>query len=179
MKKHLTYLLMLCFLITSAQYERGTIYLKDGSTKQGLIKNRNSKDIKFKETGDSEIMTYDYNYISGYDTTDRFFRYKSEYKSSPILYELLTRGKINLYSLKKSSPGFAIPEGGGATFGGGASSIYFIEKEERFMKLGRKVNKGNLFYFTDCQILIKKIKSKEIKGTNVYNIIDFYNTSCD
>lgn len=179
MKRLLILFALLSFSLMNAQYQSGMIYFKDGKTKQGLIIKRNFGGIKFKESKDAEIIVYDYNHITGYDTIDQFFRYKSEYKSSPILYELLTRGKINLYSLKKSSPGFAIPEGGGATFGGGASSIYFIEKEERFMKLGRKVNKGNLFYFTDCQILIKKIKSKEIKGTNVYNIIDFYNTSCD
>ena len=163
----------------NAQYHSGTIYFKNGETKKGFIKKRNFDGIKFKENKNSKTIIYDHNHITGYDTLIGYYRYKNEYKSSPILFELLTRGKINLYFLQKSSYGFAIPGGSGATYGGGTSYIYFIEKGERFMKLGYRVNKGNLFYFTDCPILIKKIKSKEIKGSNVYKIIDFYNTRCD
>ncbi len=172
MKKALTLFALLSFLFMNAQYNSGTIYFKDGKTKQGLIKKRNFAGIKFKENKDSKIITYDFNHITGYDTNIGYYRYKKEYNSSHKLYELLTRGKITLYSLQKSSSGFAIPGGGGATFGGGTSTTYFIEKGERFMKLGSKVRKGNLFYFTDCPLLIKKIKAKELKGKNVYKIID-------
>ena len=179
MKKSLTLFALLSFTFMNAQYQSGTIYFKNGETKKGFIKKRNHDGIKFKENKDSKLIIYDHNHITGYDTLIGYYRYKNEYKSSPILFELLTRGKINLYSLQKSSPGSAIPGVVGATFGGGTSSYYFIEKGERFMKLGYRVNKGNLFYFTDCPILIKKIKSKEIKGSNVYEIIDFYNTHCD
>ncbi len=192
MKIYLTLLLMLSFFITNAQFEQGafnlkhrntkkakfelgTIYLKDGNTKKGIIKTRNFGGIKYKEKKESDVELYDYNNIIGYDITENGivkYRYKKVGNNNPQIMQIVRLGKINLYSIKVANRD--ITTGIKVNY----SFIYFIEKDNITTRVGKKISKSDLEFFNDCPSLIKKIKKKEFKKKDVYQIINFYDMNC-
>ncbi|WNH10859.1 hypothetical protein [Thalassobellus suaedae] len=175
MKKLLTLLLMLCFFITNAQFEQGKIYLNDGSTKTGLIKERDLGGIKYKEKEESDVELYDHTSIDGYDITENGivkYRYKKTENGFPQIMQIVRVGKINLYSIKVANRD--ITTGIRVNY----SFIYFIEKDNVTTRVGKKLSKSDLELFNDCPSLIKKIKKKEFKKNDVYQIVNFYDMNC-
>lgn len=204
MKKLLSLLFILTFLSAHAQYSEGIVYFKNGDMKNGLIKKNKFGSIKFKSERDSKAVKLNHKEIKGFENKDGEFIYKyaNGVKSSkvlgfdstsgkiiyekskneptvPILLKKIVKGDINLYADESSSMGFAIPGGGGATFGGGTSTIYYIEKGTSFVEIGSRIGENHLVYFNDCPILLEKIKDKTIQKNNLPRIVYFYNNECE
>jgi len=204
MKKLISLFFILTFISVHAQYSEGIVYFKNGDMIKGLIKKRKSGSIKFKSKRDSKVVKLNHKEIKGFENKDGEFRYKyaNGAKSSkvlgfdsssgkimyeksknesavPILLKIIVKGDINLYADESISIGFAIPGGGGATFGGGTSTIYYIEKGTSFVEIGSRIGKKHLVYFNDCPILLEKIKDKTIRKNNPHRIVYFYNNQCE
>ena len=98
-----------------------------------------------------------------------------EIKFLPTEKKSLYANNLYLKSLFDST-GFVIPGGAGATFGGGNSTTYFIEKGSIFTEINARIKKKHLKLFNDCPILIEKIKNERIK--NIKRIVILYNNDC-
>ncbi len=183
MKKTFTFLAIFSFLFMSAQYNDGIVYLKDSTELKGLIKIRSFGGIKFKPKKDSKATFYDYNLINGFDTESEKYRYiKHKSGFPPKLLKENIKGKIYLYSNEVYNPGHTVPNGfagGGMSFGGGTSIIYFIQVNNKLIRIGARIKKKHLKVFNDCTRLIRKIENREFKKREVYKIIEFYNKNCD
>jgi hypothetical protein len=104
MKKMLIFIALISFLSTNAQFNKGTIY-----TKNGLIKIRLLGGIKLKESESSKVMNYDYKHIGNYDIKDDGIIKKNRYKQigngRPRRMKIVELGKINLYRIFVSNAG--------------------------------------------------------------------------
>ncbi|MCR1025181.1 MULTISPECIES: hypothetical protein [Flavobacteriaceae] len=185
MKKTLTLFAILSFLFVNAQSDEGTIYLKDSTEIKGLIKIKTFGGVKFKNTIDSEATNYDHKQITGFDTGGEKYRYINNQEGfPPILLKEKLKGKISLYSNEVYNPGHTIPNGfagggTGMTFGGGSATIYHILVKDKLIRVGTKIKKKHLEILKDCTSLIEKIENKDLKKSDVYAIINYYNNSCD
>ncbi|WP_298550494.1 hypothetical protein [uncultured Algibacter sp.] len=184
MKKHLTLFAILCFVFVNAQYSKGTVFFKDSTTLEGLIKIKAFGGIKFKLNKDAEATTYNHKQISGFDVISGNFRYVTNNTDDYVLLNELIKGKIILYSSQVYNPGHTIPNGfagGGAgmTYGGGSATTYSIKVNDEIIKLGTKIKKKHHQYFNDCPVLIQKIEEKEFKKWDIYDIVEFYNEDCN
>tara|TARA_R110002050_G_scaffold179741_8_gene313244 strand:+ start:1018 stop:1554 length:537 start_codon:yes stop_codon:yes gene_type:complete len=177
MKKALTLLAILSFSFINAQYNEGTIYLKDSTKRKGLIKTKTFGGVKYKENQSSDVTDYEDNQLNGYDLkeygTIEKYRYK-EVNGLSRRMKIVRLGKINLYSVFKSNAGSAMGMGLPVSEG----NIYFIEKNNVTIKIGAKLKNGKLYLIEDCPKLIDKIQSKELKTREVVEIIDYYNKNC-
>ncbi|WP_346883446.1 hypothetical protein [uncultured Algibacter sp.] len=182
MKKSLTFFAVLCFVFANAQFKTGTIFFKDSTSINGLVKTKIFGGVKFKLSKDSKIESYDYKQLYGFNVSGKKFRYiKGNYSATPRLLNELTNGKITLYSNQVYNPGHTIPNGfsgGGMTFGGGTSTVYFMKVKGSLVRLGIKVKNKHKIYFKDCPLLIEKIENKELYKFDVLAIINFYNENC-
>jgi hypothetical protein len=204
MQKVVLFLFLSFLLKVNGQYKEGIIYYKNGETKKGLIKERSSEDIKFKTNHKSKSIKLDYKKIKGYDINNSKYRYKYfnksgagkvvgfDHKTGKIIYEknkksvntpkllkLIIEGNTNLFVEEFTGGGFAISGGNGASFGGGTTTEYYIEKFGNITKIGTRIGNDQLKYFNDCKSLIEKIKSKEIRRNDVVRAINFYNNKCE
>jgi hypothetical protein len=75
MKNIFALFLLLSFTVLYAQYSPGTVYFKDNSTSEGLIKVKMFEGIKFKLKEDTEVVDYTSKQIKGYDVKGWQFRY--------------------------------------------------------------------------------------------------------
>ncbi len=179
MKKTLTIIAFLSFLISHGQFKEGIIYDKTGNKRKGLIKIRAFGGIKFKLNQDSNEINYDEKNISGYDVKDngmtKMYRYKKVEKGYLKPMKLEISGKINLYSIFSSNAGVAGPMGLPVASG----KTYFVEKDGTTLKLGTKIKSKKLYLFEDCPVLMKRINDKELKKAEITKIIIFYNKECN
>jgi hypothetical protein len=56
--------------------------------------------------------------------------------------------------------------------------VYFIEKNNKTIRIGGKIKNKRMNLFSDCPILIEKIQNKEFKKREIIEIIDYYNNNC-
>jgi len=179
MKYCFTCFMMLCFTISNAQFQEGIIHLKGGKTIKGYISFNDSDEIKFKEEKTSNFVRYTFNTIDGFDLTKngiKKYRYKDAVNEYPRLLQLIRIGKINLYQQMVNQYFHLGPN---SNIKITPKIIYYIEKENVTLRTGKKISKSELEYFSDCPILMKKIKGKEIKKDDVYGIVNFYNINCN
>tara|TARA_R110002126_G_scaffold291224_1_gene451013 strand:- start:69 stop:680 length:612 start_codon:yes stop_codon:yes gene_type:complete len=200
-KKLLVSILIFASSFLNAQYEKGTVYFKDGKVKKGFVHKYKSDAIQFKTEKKSKSIKLNYKDIFGFENENGLFKYKYLEKRKPrkvlgfdstkgkIIYEkeknpqtpkfvgVILTGKINLYAKNYFSMG--IPIQNGVTFGGGNSTTYYIEKGGNFVELGNKIGKIFMNYFNDCPVLIEKIENKILRKNNVYGIVQFYNNNCE
>lgn len=185
MKNIFALFLLLSFTVLYAQYSPGTVYFKDNSTSEGLIKVKMFEGIKFKIKEDTEVVDYTSKQIKGYDVKGWQFRYvESNSSDKPKFLKLILEGEISLYNSEVYSSGLPNSNGssqGGITFGigPGTSKIYFIKVNDELIKLGTKLKKKHLTIFENCPTLIEKIKNKEFKKWDFYDIIEYYNEDCN
>lgn len=202
MKRTLFLLLILFFVRANAQYSEGIVYFKNGDTTKGLIKKK-PRSIKFKTERKSKPIQLNHEKINGFQNQNGEFCYKypnglnsskvlgfdsssgkmifeksKNEPTTPILLKVILKGAINLYAVEISSPMGLPSSGGGITFVGGSSTIYYIEKRTNFIEIGSKIKKSHLSYFNDCPILLEKIKDKTIRKNDPYSVIYFYNIEC-
>jgi len=171
--------------LANAQFNKGTVFLKDSTELKGLIRIKTFGGIKFKTTQDSESTDYDYKQITGFDTDGEKYRYINNQEGfPPILLKEKIKGEISLYSNEVYNPGHSIPNGfagggTGMTFGGGSATIYHILVKNKLIRVGTKIKNKHLEILKNCTSLIEKIENKDLKKRDVYEIINYYNNSCN
>ncbi|TYP75313.1 hypothetical protein [Aquimarina intermedia] len=169
MKNIFTILLVFSFSLVNAQFNKGTVFLKDSTKLEGLVRIKTFGGIKFKSTKDSKSTFYDYKTITGFDTEGEKYRYiKYQDGFPPRLLKENIKGKISLYSNEVYNPGHTIPNGfagggTGMTFGGGSATIYFILVEDKLQRVGTRLKKKHLKILENCTSLVEKIKKKDLK----------------
>lgn len=183
--KH-TFIIFIVFwcLSAKAQFNEGTIFYKNSTESKGLIRIRTIDGIKFKKTKDSESISYDNRHILGFDTAGETYRYLQSQTGFSILLKEIIKGKMSLYSNEVTNPGHYIPNGfaGGGTgmpIGGGSATIYHILVDGELIRVGARWKNKHLEILKNCPSLIGKIKDKVLKKRDVYEIVDYYNHSCD
>lgn len=170
-----------------SQYNNGKIQFNDGSELIGLIKITKGNDVKFKNDDDSKVKEYDKDLIKSFEFTENSILKKYIYsKTSHLndeksrsdkwnkLLKIVIDGKVKLYEyyisvhnsghtsyyLKKESddlPIFYYGEG------------YFYK--QKFIPFVEN-------YFSDCNSLVEKVKSKEIKQNAFKKVVEYYNSLC-
>lgn len=198
----LTYLvLLISFLMHSfLNGQRTPVKLKliDGTTRVGLGKLK-EKEIKFrtdKKTRPQYFLFEDLDEIIIQEGSKRV-KYKSvriENSEKPIMLQLITEGKVNLY--QKSSFGY-MPTGpsgvgstGGTSFGGGqfyAVNNYYLKRKSQVNALhmgsnqlfAKNFKKAASNYFKDCTALVDKIQIGEYKKKHLKEIVTYYNNECN
>lgn len=179
MKIILNLSIILSFFFANAQYNKGTVVFKDSTYSKGLIKIRTFGGIKFKPNKESEAVNYDYNKIEGFDIDGEKYLYEKYVSDiSPRLLKERITGKITLYSTDIYSHGNIIPQGfagSGMSFGGGTATIFYIKTDNELIRIGAKIKKKHLEFFSSCPSLIEKIKERELKKREVFEIITYFN----
>lgn len=210
MKKSILLLCLLCSLNLFSQslfntYEKGTITFKDGTQTTGILKitGFSKNEIKFKKSKEDKKQLLNYKKVKSIEflSGDEYF-YKINTKRRKIL--LLKRelkGKLNLFSYTVQSAG--VPAGGGGfpggglsigfSFGGGASIVYLIGKEDSDLvdQLPRNYRKKKFWdtiskYTSKCKDFSDKIKNKKSikknfknRNTAVVDMVNYYNDHCN
>ncbi|KLT68570.1 hypothetical protein [Flavobacterium sp. ABG] len=200
MKKTIKSLLIfLLFLSTSiyAQDRECIIFFHEGDSIEGVGQIKNNK-VKFKITPDSKADSWDFETISkikfvGYGFEETYEYVKLNSFDNPKLLELVLDGEVYLYRMAKlqyyttmnSSPG-SFPQGG-ASYSNTTeqfTEFYYLKRKKEqyptYINLGILSNwkKTATNYFSDCDILIKKIKDKKFNSTQIKEIVEYYNYIC-
>ncbi len=193
MKKYFLIISVLVSSILNAQKLNGTIYFKDGTIKNGLIKITNNEKIKFKTNKDSEDITT-YSSIEVDKVEIEFEKNRKEirvYKDIENLFQygeklltLLVEGKVNLYIDMLHVDN-------------GVQLVYYVDKKkEKLTKiypvgfLGNGSDKAISEYFNDCPALIELLEREAFrkfvrmkKGLKsqyrLEEIVKYYNRECD
>ncbi len=194
MSKKIIFILAIFICIASfGQNQKATLYFRDGTIIEGLIKFTLFEDqIKFRKNKKSEKIIYDYKVLKKFETTEEGesveYHYKINKSSRYITYplvKLVEKGKKSLYS--KQGWVYSAPMGpsGGVGQSYPVTIHYISDNESDFIynisskKVFRgKFKKAGAEYFKDCQSLSEKISSKELKYTDIVEIIKYYNENC-
>ena len=168
--------LFLCFF-TLAMNAQIKVYQSNGEVATGAIgkdkgktfklqKDTKSKPIKFKTRDlDSVVVIC--------DGPNKIFH---SIGKKGYLYELVERGKINIYTSQAATM---------TSYGSFSSTFYYLKRpqEEGFADLSNQwkfFSKMAEDYFTDCPSLVEKIKKEEegFGRNDLLNIGQYYNTHC-
>lgn len=192
-------LIFLLFLSTSiyAQDRECIIFFHEGDSIEGAGQIKNNK-VKFKITPDSKADSWDFETISkikfvGYGFEETYEYVKLNSFDNPKLLELVLDGEVYLYRMAKlqyyttmnSSPA-SFPQGG-ASYSNTTeqfTEFYYLKRKKEqyptYINLGILSNwkKTATNYFSDCDILIKKIKDKKFNSTQIKEIVEYYNYIC-
>lgn len=168
-------LLILSICLCNAQDEQGTVYLKDGTVKSGLVKSRFFGGFKFKSSENAEAIDYKASEVTGVDVEGK--RYRSitiEDGKEVNLLLWVEEGKRNLYVRRTL---MRVPTG--AT-GSVTTEVvtYYMQDGTKVTKLGGRLKKKEYQLFEDCPALIQKLKSKNIRRTDMEGIVSYYNEQC-
>lgn len=207
MKRIFFLIIILTSYSTSAQlyeneYQKAKLYLKSGDSITGLAKIDGDNNLFFKKEKRAKKNKYTYKEVVGLkmfkDDLVKVFKYKLVVSVGPLLLRVENQenSKMKLYSQShygvNSVPGNF--QGGTYTPGFSTGEIievkrYFINKKNSnhsVIKIWSDTNgrKDKVFrnrivkYFKDCKSLVKKIKNKEYRRFQIYEIVDFYNFNC-
>ncbi len=195
MKTSLTFILLLSTLFIFSQKKKkdnfGYIITLQGETVSGRIKKlkpygygpKYFTSIKFYKTSNSEPVKYKACEINSCFVDSTLFEginTNTDYNKCYFL-EKAIEGKITLYF--KHIANRATVVSGGAPINVGSSkwirSAYYLKLKdsEKLINLGygSKFRKTAVIFFKDNPALVEKIKNKELKAKNIYDIIEIYN----
>ena len=82
MRRTLTFIAIFSFLLSSAQYKKGIIFLTDSTEIKGLIKVRTLDGIKYKENDSSSVKKLNDTQLIGYNITEDGIETKYRFKKS-------------------------------------------------------------------------------------------------
>ncbi|WP_047546338.1 hypothetical protein [Psychroserpens sp. Hel_I_66] len=189
MKKIIIIITLCLSSVLYAQKEKGTIYFKDGSKKEGLVAINANHDITYKLTENSEkfliynASTVEKVQLEGF-ATQYYKTIENGLENTDRLVIKLIDGKVSLYKDFKET-------------NNGKVNLYFVEKDNEplaqmypaksFAKSSDKVIKD---YFQDCPQLIelldkeafrKDVKMKEGRNSQLRleAIVKYYNDKCN
>lgn len=183
MKRLLTALLLLCFFNVTAQFKSGKVILKDSTELKGLIKLKTFGGIKFKQKKYSEdITSYDHTSIIGVNIEGKRYCYVAAPNGkSPKLLQVIINGDMTLYAEEVAKTAVTPPNGIGSPeflYTGDTFFIYYIHVGDKLLKAGKKLKGKHVALFEGCPKLIDKIKRKDLKKSELYKIVNYYNTKC-
>ena len=182
--KHFTVLLLFILpILAYSQYDKCTILFKNNTSKEGFVKVRAHDGLKFKENEEDKPIVYNHRQVIGFNIGEKEYRYIQHNPSDtePRILLKIILGKVSLYAEEF--------QGGQSSMSVGPGSIpvqvyrepsteYYMYKNQRLIKIGKKLKKRHLKKLKDCPELIKKIKNNEIHKTNIITAIEFYNENC-
>jgi len=190
------YLFLIIVIIQSnnifSQSENSIVYYINGKVLEeyATIGYRNNVIIRKKKS----TSVLDYKWLKRVEIIDPVEKIKRIYeyvymknKKRPFLMELLYDGKkVQLYSRKayminQPNEPYSVSTSDMAHYG--------KKKNEQFVKeislegmsaiYGNRFKKKGADFFSDCPILVEKIKSKKIKNKNKIKAFEFYDKSCN
>lgn len=196
------FLILIVFVtaLCTAQRQKCTVYLLDGTTKEGISRFKADDNVKFRVAEDSEPeiiakekiekIKLDENGIIG------TYRYKNVTDEGGRWLKETAIGEVCLYSDKISGffygggAGFnsmgGVGMGGGMMMGGGDVTYFYVchKADAEVFKItsigniSKNFKKAASEYFKDCPKLVEKIQSKEYKKDDIESVVWFYNTNC-
>jgi hypothetical protein len=202
MKNNFLILILFVTTLCFSQKKECTIYLVDGTTKEGICRFKADDKVKFRVTEDSEAeiipkeaiekIKLDENGIIG------TYRYKNVTDEGGMwLKEVSALGEVCLYSNK--IPGKFYSPMGGVSMGKAGSVVapkvmmksndvidYYIchKTDATVLNIASKgainfnFKKVASAFFKDCPKLVEKIQSKEYKKDDIESVVWFYNNYC-
>jgi hypothetical protein len=196
-------LIFLSFFSTQiyAQDQECIIYFKQGDSIEGYGLIRNNK-IKFKISKDSETDSWDFENVYkikflGIDIVQTYEYVKLNSSGNPKLVELVVDGEVNLYRMEKSQDFIKSKLKPTASPNQNITSLpsyaYSTEQTKDLYYLKRKNNqyathinigilsnwkKISTSYFSDCDVLVKKIKDNKFTAYQIKEIVEYYNDIC-
>jgi len=181
MKAIIFVLFSLIVLNVTAQKHKATFYLFDGTIKEGYTRYPGfATNLKYWETEDSKPEKYSVNELDKLVITVKgkertyIFRDVLEYDHTLVLEELIV-GRISTYRSVFTK-----------SFYGHNNPIYFLKRTlpngyEEIVPtwlIQRKFKKTGAEYFKDCPEISSKIKNKEYKRKDLFQVVVRYNTYC-
>ena len=198
-------LLFLCFFISvhaigQHSWTEGTVYLKNGTVKEGLLRiTRVSKDyiafngkqrVKFKVNEEAKKEKYGHTQVekvvfknADAETVEYVYIPVSEKK-----YELFTKivnGKADLYARIVSFTSGCYPAPVNrrwAPFNGNDSEEFYVWREGEktaspliTLRVSRSFKKRAMEYFADCPALVEKLEDKSYGEENIEDVVKDYN----
>ncbi len=189
MKKSLIYVIFILISLSVFSQERdATILFNDCTSIKGFGEIKNEKiyfrvDLKDDKSEWKSDMAKGL-IFTGYGFSEKYIFVKPDKYSKPILMEVIEEGNVNLY--KKSSYGLkfnginiykdGVSPNADYTF----SSALYVKRanEESATELTFSFKSRSLRYFSDCQIIIDKIKKREFKADTITEMVYYYNDYC-
>ncbi|GGD17179.1 hypothetical protein [Hyunsoonleella pacifica] len=178
MKTVLIILALFSFSFLNAQYSKGKIYLKDETSLEGFVQIKDMQIVSFKINRKDTPVEYNHETINSVHVNNTKYEYvKSKNFDTPKLLSEMIQGKIKLYSfITFSTGGYS---SNGISSGPQRIPYYYISVKDSLISVGSKFNKKQITVFNDCPSLVKKIKTKEFKKWDIYDIVEFYNEDCN
>jgi hypothetical protein len=190
--KKIIVLILLHFSVTVFSQEReATILFNDSTSVIGLGEIKKEK-IYFRVSSSDEVSVWNYDMaqgliFSGYGFSEKYVYVKPNKNSKPKLMEVIEEGKVNLY--KESSFGLQVgigPSVSNSNVGAGPnlyhdySTVYYVKRktEEYATDISFSFKSNSSRYFSDCDMLLQKIKKKEFRKKDIIKIVYFYNDYC-
>jgi len=198
MKKLLFTFTLLITLSSFGQKQKSTLFLRDGTTLEGLAKITPFNKIKFRATKKSKKVIYDSKTVKSIIIQEKKSK-NVEYvyrvildRDNPILLIPLKKGKITIYKEIQKNPGgtkitalylsnkkeIIAHKLGYINF----RIIPFIEKGIPFFSIFNNTKKSILKklnpFIKDCPIIVKKLNNNEFKRHNLIEIVQYYNENC-
>lgn len=199
MKKNLLVFILFFNSNVFAQTQEAILYFNDGTSLQGLgmikkandyLSFRNEDKISFRLTEDDKpdlwtsedvkgitFLGFENSIIMKYVRVDKYD--KAE------LLEVVTDGTVNLYKQTKIVNTYTFSNSGnlGNIFpSSGQTEIeaYYLKRENEEFPTKIKDNyiKSTAKYFSDCELLVKKIKNHEFTFETLDKLVNFYNDIC-
>jgi hypothetical protein len=178
-------LFLLASINVNAQFQKATILLKNNTSKEGFLKVRSHDGINFKEKEGDKPVVYNHLQVLGFNVGEAKYRYvkRNTADNEPRILREMIYGTIILYAIEtQGGEGYM-------TFGPGGnlppvlvsrkpSISYYMLKNEKLIKIGKKIRNRHLKKLKDCPVLVAKIKNEEIHRTNIITAIEFYNQNC-
>ncbi|WP_284651862.1 hypothetical protein [Flavobacterium terrisoli] len=200
MKNFFLILIFLSSALCFSQRLKCTVYLTDGTTKEGVSRFKANDDVKFRMTDDSEPEIISKEKIEKINLEENgiigTYRYKIATEEIGLWLKEEAVGEVCLYSTRVS--GFFY--GGGASFnsaggvgvgagvmmGGGEVIHYYVchQNDTEVFKItsigniSKNFKKAASEFFKDCPELVGKIESKEFKKDDIEKVVWFYNNHC-
>jgi len=181
--------------IKAKEYYEASIYLKDGTIKNGLAKiveTETDEYVSFKKNDKSEVESIEAIKVNNlvYTIEDKKYEYvflkvyrgwKQEETRGPIWLEVVDKGVATLYvTTTVLYTRVGTPSQGSGTF----HDYYIIRKGEPAAKIIATIataNNNQTFrakaplYFSDYPELATKIRNKEYTWKNLEEVVDIYN----
>ncbi|TVZ55209.1 hypothetical protein OD91_0454 [Lutibacter sp. Hel_I_33_5] len=198
MKKKLLFLIcILIYTISHSQHLKVDLIFNDGQVLEGFgMVTKNGK-IKFRISTEDEPDTWTFLMVKGvtfyhYEKVINFEYIKTNKRQKPLLLEVVSYGKVNLY-IKSKKPVYIEIKNLNLNLNNNISvNPFFIlsllennetlyvkrENEEIATKLSGRFRKKSLLYFKDCPEVIEIFSTKEYLKYKIIDIVNEYNFYC-
>ena len=188
------------FVFCQEEENSATIIFNDSTTVKGYGEIKKNK-IYFSLTQNDEKTEWSYDIakgiiFSGYGFSEKYEYIKPDKYSEPILAEVIEEGKINLYrknNLKinvghfnsDSKSSFSVQQHANAMRSANThydvASVFYVMRpfENNATDITFSFKTRAMKYFSDCEIIIKKLKNRTFNTENIPQMVTYYNDYCD